>query len=469
MAVPFSDLQAIAPSAIIELFQLELNAAQHGINETYYFHAGVNADDNSDIVWDGEEYIRYPIEATDFAYTGTGSLPRPKLSVSNIFGTITAILLSLPDGLLGAKVTRIRTLARYIDGVNFPGGVNPFGTPDPTAEFPREIYYIDRKATENRDVVEFELAAVFDLVGVRAPKRQCISNVCQWVYRGLECGYNGNAFFNFNDVPVAAIGQDVCGKRLNSCELRYSQQRFPGSATLGSNILTLAEPVSLNTGDPVTGFGLPASTTVSSVSGNLVTVSQNATATTSVSVTGTIQSNFTQIIVSNATGLAPGMTVTGNHLQPNTQIIARSGTTLTLSAPVDFVQFLTLAVTDTAVNDPFNSRRTFSTDRVYFDFPSSFAVGQYVRSRSGTVPLEGRVRVASKASVVKFGGGNYARAILDTTYTYKRGGQGVWDFYNIGAISSATYTFTASDPIYTFRASANLPFGAYPGVGTFFT
>ena len=32
---------------------------------------------------------------------------------------------------------------------------------------------MDRKATENREIVEFELAAVFDLAGVRAPKRQC--------------------------------------------------------------------------------------------------------------------------------------------------------------------------------------------------------------------------------------------------------------------------------------------------------
>ena len=50
---------------------------------------------------------------------------------------------------------------------------NPFGTPDPNAEFPREIYYIDRKAAETRDVVSWELAAVFDLAGVRVPKRQC--------------------------------------------------------------------------------------------------------------------------------------------------------------------------------------------------------------------------------------------------------------------------------------------------------
>ena len=39
--------------------------------------------------------------------------------------------------------------------------------------FPQEIYKIDRKSAENREVVTFELAAVFDLAGIRAPKRQC--------------------------------------------------------------------------------------------------------------------------------------------------------------------------------------------------------------------------------------------------------------------------------------------------------
>jgi lambda family phage minor tail protein L len=472
MAVPFSDLQAIAPSAVIELFQLELNTTQHGVNETYYFHAGVNADDNGNIVWDGQEYLRYPIEATDFEYTGTGSLPRPKLRVSNIFGTITALILSLPNGLEGAKVTRIRTLARYIDGVNFPGGTNPLGTPDPTAEFPREIYYIDRKAGENRDLVEFELAAAFDLVGVRAPKRQCVSNVCQWIYRGPECGYVGNAFFNFNDQPVGTIAQDVCGKRLNSCELRFAQQRFPGNVTSGSNVITMDQAASFSTGGPVTGFGLPASTTVSSVSGNLVTVSQNATATTTVSgVTGTIQTNLSQIIVASATGLAPGMTVTGSYLQPNTQVTAVAGTTITIGTPADFGQFLSFALTDTAANDPFDNRASFATDRVYFDAPASFQVGQYIRSRSGSVPLTRGARVISILSAVNFGvsGASYTVAVLDTTYIYQRGAQGLWDFYDFGAIPAATYNFAAIDRNYTLKANVPIPYGSYPGVGAFFT
>lgn len=51
--------------------------------------------------------------------------------------------------------------------------LNPLGTPDPTAEYAREIFQIDRKAAENREVVSFELAAPSDMAGVRAPKRQC--------------------------------------------------------------------------------------------------------------------------------------------------------------------------------------------------------------------------------------------------------------------------------------------------------
>ena len=237
MAVPISDLQAISPSAIIELFTLELNALQHGVTTTYRFHAGTSLNSNGELVWAGNSYTRFPVEAEGFAYEGKGALPRPKIRCSNILGTITSILLSLPKGLEGAKVTRIRTLARYLDAVNFPGGVNPYGTPDPTAEFPREVYYVDRKAAETRDVVEFELAAAFDLIGVRAPKRQCISNICQWVYRSAECGYTGTNYFNESDQSVASAAQDVCGKRLNSCKVRFGANAelpfgsFPGVGT----------------------------------------------------------------------------------------------------------------------------------------------------------------------------------------------------------------------------------------------
>ena len=172
-----TDLQKINPSAIIELFTLTTDATLHGSTQTYRFHNGTSLNANGDIVWAGNSYTKMPIQAEGFAFR-KGQLPRPTLTVSNALGTITAILLNVNqvttgNDLTGATVTRIRTLARYLDAVNFSGGTNPLGTPDPTAEFPQEIYKIDRKSSENREIVQFELAAVFDLAGIRAPKRQC--------------------------------------------------------------------------------------------------------------------------------------------------------------------------------------------------------------------------------------------------------------------------------------------------------
>ena len=172
-----SDLQNINPSSIIELFTLTLDSTLHGASTVYRFHAGSTLNNNGEIVWAGNTYQRFPIQAEGFAFQ-KGQLPRPTLTVSNALGTITAILLNVNNttsgnDLTGATVTRIRTLAKFIDAVNFPENVNPYGTPDPTAEFPQEIYKIDRKASENREFVQFELAAVFDLAGIHAPKRQC--------------------------------------------------------------------------------------------------------------------------------------------------------------------------------------------------------------------------------------------------------------------------------------------------------
>jgi len=178
----FSSLQSLNPSAIIELFVIELSSSLHGTtvgssgeSNIFRFHAGSNLNVNKKIIWDQKEYLRFPIEATGFSFQ-RGQQPRPKLIVSNATSLISALLLQVNkttagNDLTGAKVTRIRTLAKFIDAVNFADGQN--STADPTAEFPREIYTIDRKASENRFVVEFELAMPTDLAGITIPKRQC--------------------------------------------------------------------------------------------------------------------------------------------------------------------------------------------------------------------------------------------------------------------------------------------------------
>ena len=176
MTIPTSELQAIAPGAVIELFTLSLNSTLHGDSTIYRFHNGANLNANGEVVWDGNSYLRFPIECTGFEFGSTGTLPRPTITISNIFGTITTILqdvntTTVGNDLNGATLTRIRTLARFLDAVNFTGGTNPFGTPDPTAEFPQEIYILDRKVTENRSVVTWEAQSALDLVNVKLPKR----------------------------------------------------------------------------------------------------------------------------------------------------------------------------------------------------------------------------------------------------------------------------------------------------------
>ena len=231
IASAFEELAKISPSAIIELFELRLDSALHGSNDIYRWHAGANADVTGDIVFGGETYQRIPVKAEGFEYTNTGTLPRPTLTVSNLGSEITSILLVVNqttrgNDLGGAEVRRIRTLKKYLDGES---------AADPNVQFPQERWFIDRKANETRDVVSFELASKFDLAGQKIPRRQVVANVCQWKYRSSECSYTGSNYFDVNGNSVSTLAQDVCGKRVDSCKLRFGNNgqlpfgSFPGA------------------------------------------------------------------------------------------------------------------------------------------------------------------------------------------------------------------------------------------------
>ena len=177
-------LQDADAKTVVELFDFELNNAQHGATTVYRFTNTKNELGNN-IVWQGNTYTAIPLKADGYEATGKGSLPRPNISVANLNGTFTTILALLnvdDDGnalprntrtLEGCKVTRTRTLSKYLDAVNFTGGTN--SDADPTSYFrPRDIYFIDRKSMENRDVISYEMCSAFDLAGVRLPKRQIL-------------------------------------------------------------------------------------------------------------------------------------------------------------------------------------------------------------------------------------------------------------------------------------------------------
>ena len=231
IASAYEELSKLNPSAIIELFEVHLDSALHGSTDVYRFHAGANAAVSGNVVFNGNTYTRIPVKADGFDFTNTGTLPRPTLSISNLDGVMTTLLLlvnttTAGNDLGGAEVRRIRTLKKFLDGE---------ATADPNAKFPDERWYIDRKANESRDSVTFELASKFDLAGQKLPKRQIVANVCQWVYRSSECSYTGSSYFDVNGNSVTTLAQDACGKRVGSCKLRFGANgelpfgSFPGA------------------------------------------------------------------------------------------------------------------------------------------------------------------------------------------------------------------------------------------------
>jgi len=221
-------LQSLEPSAIIELFQLELTAAVNGVDQTFFYHAGTN-ELTSDVVFNQITYTAFPIEVDGFEVTSKGTLPRPSMKVSNANNGISALIVLYNP--LQAKVTRIRTCKKFLDADNFSAGN---ATADPTAKFEDEVWYIDRVAAENPELVEFELTSKLDLTNLALPRRQILEH-CPWKYKGTECGYNANRFFDINDNPTDSAG-DVCGKRYTSCELRFTSGLLPFGGFPGARL-----------------------------------------------------------------------------------------------------------------------------------------------------------------------------------------------------------------------------------------
>tara|TARA_Y100000401_G_scaffold32765_1_gene24161 strand:+ start:5451 stop:6440 length:990 start_codon:yes stop_codon:yes gene_type:complete len=234
-------LQALAPTAIIDLFEIKLTLDRNGVADTLRYHAGKN-ELISDIVFDGKTYPAAPVEVDGFEATAKGALPRPTLKVANVNGAISSLLAQYNP--LGARVRRIRTFAKFLDTVNFgqaqssqteddsglatEGGDSMINqttndTADPDAKMV-ETWYIDRVSSENLQFVEFELTAKLDLTNLQLPRRT-VTEFCQWVYRERDCPYRGDQYFDINDQPVALESQDVCGKRLSSCKARFPKGR----------------------------------------------------------------------------------------------------------------------------------------------------------------------------------------------------------------------------------------------------
>lgn len=211
---PLSDLTKASLSQPIDLFTLDISVLLPlGSNDqSIYRFCNWTQTGGADVVYQGHTYTALPLESQGFESGGSQQLARPTLTLANVGLAITGLVNTYGD-LVGATVSRIRTLTCYLDGED---------RADPDAYFGPDIYVVEQRSREDKLVTTWQLAVPFDLEGQTLPARKLLREQCQWIYRdGIGCGYVGTSYFDINDNPVNNAAQDVCGKRLSSCKLRF--------------------------------------------------------------------------------------------------------------------------------------------------------------------------------------------------------------------------------------------------------
>lgn len=124
--------------------------------------------DGASVVFNGIQYVALPIITDGWELTASGAQPRPTLTVSNVNKTLLNAVISLGD-IVNAKVTRMRTFAKFLDG-------QP--TADPTAYIdPIDEYYIEQKIAQTNKIISWQLASPVEAFGQKLPCRQFLKDV----------------------------------------------------------------------------------------------------------------------------------------------------------------------------------------------------------------------------------------------------------------------------------------------------
>lgn len=206
-----TDLQGLTPgSALVDLFEIQIS------DSTWIYLANEYLDPSTStkIQFRDKEtpstirtYQVIPIMIEDIETNTQGALPRPSMTIANVFKTLDNTSLrgaiytangstSLPlEKILGLKVRRRRTLKKYLYG--------QASDQNPPVEYPTEVYVMDRITEETNEFITFELVAPFDLEGVRLPRRTVISNACAWKYQGA-----GNHLFEYEKLGGCSWNQE---------------------------------------------------------------------------------------------------------------------------------------------------------------------------------------------------------------------------------------------------------------------
>lgn len=153
------EVQKSTKSPYIELFYLDGTA----INASLSFRFTNSSD--YPISFGGITYTPFPIQGTGWEATALQP-PRPKLSIANVTKLVQPYVQQYQD-LTQMKVTRIRTLAKFLDG-------QP--TADSTQYLPLEMFYVNQLTRHDKTVLEFELVSVLEAPYKKLPAGQVLKD-----------------------------------------------------------------------------------------------------------------------------------------------------------------------------------------------------------------------------------------------------------------------------------------------------
>lgn len=220
--------QHLETDDIVVLYTIDVSPL--GVPQMWHFTNG------TEVKFRGYTFVAADVKCEGFEWNGKGAMPQPKISVSNATRMLSGITRSYND-LVGAKLVRIKTFKRYLDG-------GPSANPDEA--FAADVYTFEQKTAHDKFQMEWTLSAAMDQEGRMIPGRRVLRDICLWKYRKwtgtsfdyskVKCPYNGARYFDRNGVETSDPSKDTCGRHVSDCEKRFGENAelpfggFPGTA-----------------------------------------------------------------------------------------------------------------------------------------------------------------------------------------------------------------------------------------------
>ena len=233
--------RTLAGETVVVLYQLDLNPI--GVNDIYNFTQNVNdgsqtsggAYTGNQISFLGQQFTGIDLEVSGFEWSGTGAAPQPTVTFSNVNRYMSGLVVSAND-LIGARLVRYRTFARYLDGAS--------DASQQATSYQTDIFTVAQKTKHDKRQIEFRLKSVIDQQGRMLPRRLVLRDTCglryrrwnpiansgsgAWDYTLAMCPYVGSPMYDVNGNPVGSPLLDRASQKFATCcKVRYGAGPYP--------------------------------------------------------------------------------------------------------------------------------------------------------------------------------------------------------------------------------------------------